>query len=85
MDERKRDSIIAYLRSRMAEFGITESALAELEGEQTSWVPGQGPSPNRVEALVHAGTDLLKRLEPAAIASPNNLLRRAPRHLRAVS
>ena len=29
MDERKRDSIIAYLRSRMAEFGITETALAE--------------------------------------------------------
>ena len=29
MDERKRDSIIAYLRSRMAEFGITERALAE--------------------------------------------------------
>ncbi|WP_044042347.1 H-NS family nucleoid-associated regulatory protein [Caballeronia insecticola] len=29
MDERKRDSIIAYLRSRMAEFGITEGALAE--------------------------------------------------------
>jgi DNA-binding protein H-NS len=29
VDERKRDSIIAYLRSRMAEFGITETALAE--------------------------------------------------------
>ncbi|KMQ79945.1 hypothetical protein BPMI_03656c [Candidatus Burkholderia pumila] len=29
MDERKRDSIIEYLRARMAEFGITERALAE--------------------------------------------------------
>jgi DNA-binding protein H-NS len=29
VDERKRDSIIAYLRSRMAEFGISEAALAE--------------------------------------------------------
>jgi hypothetical protein len=29
VDERKRDSIIAYLRSRMAEFGISETALAE--------------------------------------------------------
>jgi DNA-binding protein H-NS len=29
VDERKRDSIIAYLRARMAEFGISESALAE--------------------------------------------------------
>ncbi len=33
MDERKRDSIIAYLRSRMAEFGITERALAEALAE----------------------------------------------------
>ena len=55
--------------------------LADLEDELTSWVPGQGPSPNRVDALVHAGTDLLKRLEPAAISSPNKLMRR---HLRAV-
>jgi DNA-binding protein H-NS len=29
VDERKRDSIIAYLRARMTEFGISESALAE--------------------------------------------------------
>jgi DNA-binding protein H-NS len=33
VDERKRDSIIAYLRSRMVEFGITESALAEALAE----------------------------------------------------
>jgi phage terminase large subunit-like protein len=57
--------------------------LAEVEGELTSWVPGQGPSPNRLDALVHGATDLLKRLEPAAISSPNKLLRR--NHLRAVS
>lgn len=59
--------------------------LAELEGEQTSWVPGQGPSPNRVDAMVHGSTDLLKNLEPTAISSPNNLLRRGSRHLRVVS
>jgi hypothetical protein len=37
--------------------------------------------------MVHAGTDLLKNLEPAAISSPNKLLRRRTpeRHLRAVS
>ncbi|SAK46695.1 H-NS histone family protein [Caballeronia arationis] len=33
MDERKRDSIIAYLRGRMVEFGITETALAEALAE----------------------------------------------------
>jgi hypothetical protein len=47
-------------------------------------VPGQGPSPNRLDALVHGGTDLLKRLAPAAISSPN-ALRRSRGHLRAVS
>ncbi|MDR5735357.1 H-NS family nucleoid-associated regulatory protein [Caballeronia sp. LZ025] len=39
MDERKRDSIIAYLRSRMAEFGITESALAEALAEASETPP----------------------------------------------
>jgi DNA-binding protein H-NS len=33
VDERKRDSIIAYLRARMTEFGITEGALAEALAE----------------------------------------------------
>jgi DNA-binding protein H-NS len=33
VDERKRDSIIAYLRSRMAEFGISETALADALAE----------------------------------------------------
>lgn len=39
MDERKRDSIIAYLRSRMTEFGITESALAEALAEASEAPP----------------------------------------------
>jgi DNA-binding protein H-NS len=40
VDERKRDSIIAYLRSRMAEFGISETALAEALAEaQVSVTP----------------------------------------------
>ncbi|SAK72836.1 H-NS histone family protein [Caballeronia temeraria] len=41
MDERKRDSIIAYLRSRMVEFGITEGALAEALAE----APAENPPP----------------------------------------
>jgi DNA-binding protein H-NS len=40
VDERKRDSIIAYLRSRMAEFGISETAVAEALAEaQASVIP----------------------------------------------
>jgi phage terminase large subunit-like protein len=62
--------------------------LAELEGEQTEWVPGEGASPNRVDALVHGITDLAKNTMPSAMADPNKLLRErwAPsnRHLRAI-
>lgn len=62
--------------------------LAELEQEQTEWIPGVGDSPNRVDALVHGATNLAKNVMPSAIAHPNDLLRgrQAPtsRHLRAV-
>ena len=33
--------------------------FAELESQMTSWVPGEGKSPDRVDALVHALTALL--------------------------
>jgi len=80
------DDIVARYERHMVTHVGHPGDLAELEGEQTSWVPGQGPSPNRVDAMVHAGTDLLRNLEPAAIADPNKLLRRrvTGRHLRAV-
>jgi phage terminase large subunit-like protein len=62
--------------------------LALLEEELTTWVPGQGDSPNRLDALVHAATDLAKQLMPAHVADPQRLLsgRRVPenRHLRVV-
>lgn len=34
--------------------------LRALEDEQLGWVPGDGPSPNRIDALVWAFTDLMK-------------------------
>lgn len=37
----------------------------ELETEQTSWIPGE-PSPNRMDALVWAFTDLITHSAPAA-------------------
>jgi phage terminase large subunit-like protein len=83
--EIRAEPIVARYERKMVSHVGKPGDLAELEGEQTSWVPGHGPSPNRVDAMVHAGTDLLKRLEPAAISSPNKLMRRGgPRHLRAV-
>jgi phage terminase large subunit-like protein len=38
--------------------------LGELEDELCSWVPGQGESPHRLDAMVYALTDLLKRKKP---------------------
>ena len=61
--------------------------LSDLESELTTWVPGEGDSPNRLDALVHACTELLKYANPAAVANPRTLGRRAPenRHLRLVN
>lgn len=62
--------------------------LGLLEEEQTTWVPGEGDSPNRVDAMVHGATALAKNVMPATIADPNTLLRGriSPqnRHLRAI-
>ena len=58
--------------------------LAEMEEEMTTWVPGEGSSPNRVDALVHACTELAKIVMPAQIADPNKLLRDRYHGLRAV-
>lgn len=50
--------------------------LAKLESEMVEWVPGVGASPNRVDALVHGATDLIRGLGgPAEIASPNTVFR----------
>lgn len=58
--------------------------LSELEDELTSWVPGEGDSPNRLDALVHACTELAKRSMPAAIANPNKITHRFTPHLHSV-
>lgn len=52
--------------------------LNDLEEEQTSWVPGEGPSPNRVDALVHGATHLYKKIGPSQVANPATLNRGLP-------
>lgn len=62
--------------------------LSDLEAEQTEWVPGEGDSPNRVDALVHGITELARHVMPVSMADPNKLLRNRvspiSRHLRAI-
>ena len=86
--EIRAEPIVAlYEKGRVFHVG-KRGDLSELEDEMTTWVPGVGDSPNRVDALVHACTHLAKRIMPASVADPNTLLRgrRAPeqRHLRVV-
>lgn len=52
--------------------------LVRLEEEMLSWVPGEGASPNRVDALVHGLTELFRGSSPSSMASPSDILR----HLR---
>lgn len=42
----------------------------DLENQMTTWVPGKGDSPDRVDALVHAITKLMGGGGPASIAVP---------------
>ena len=72
--------VALYERKRVHHVG-QRGDLAKLEDEQTTWVPGDGDSPNRVDALVHGVTELARNVMPAQISDPNKLLRR---HLRAV-
>ncbi|MBB3260663.1 DNA-binding protein H-NS [Paraburkholderia bannensis] len=71
MDERKRDSIVAYLQRRMAEFGITPEAIAASLAEDqrrlqavkyrdafgNSW-DGEGAAPQWVVQAMSAGQSL---------------------------
>lgn len=79
--------VALYEKKRVIHVG-QRGDLAQLEDEQTSWVPGEGDSPNRVDALVHGATELAEKSMPSTIADPNKLLsgRRSPenRHLRAI-
>jgi len=50
-----------------------EGILEKLEEEMLTWVPGEGASPNRIDAMVWAVTELLKPGGEYAIASPRRI------------
>jgi phage terminase large subunit-like protein len=50
------------------------TGLGDLETQMTEWVPAEdADSPDRVDALVYACTELLKNAVPAAVSSPAKL------------
>jgi phage terminase large subunit-like protein len=48
--------------------------LVDLETQMTEWVPFDGDSPDRVDALVYGCLELVDRAGPASIASPLRLV-----------
>lgn len=66
--------VALYEQTRVFHWG----QLAELEDEMLTWIPGTGDSPNRVDALVWAITELMGDKGEATIASARG--RRAPRN-----
>jgi phage terminase large subunit-like protein len=71
------EPIVALYEKRRVFHVGTRGDLALLEDELTTWVPGQGASPNRLDALVHGATELAKHVMPVSVADPTKLLRRA--------
>lgn len=70
------EPIVALYEKKMVSHvsSKNQNDLVLLETEQCEWVPGKGASPNRVDALVHGATELMRGWAgPAAIASPANL------------
>jgi phage terminase large subunit-like protein len=51
---------LAYEQGRVHHLGY----LADLESQMISWIPGEGKSPDRVDALVHALTALMIKPPP---------------------
>lgn len=72
--------VALYEKRRVIHVG-RRGDLSALEDELTTWVPGEGDSPNRLDAMVHAATELAKQAMPAAIANPASLMRERHLHL----
>lgn len=67
--------VALYEKRRVYHVSHNRGDLLLLEEEMTEWVPGEGASPNRVDAMVHGATELGRHIIPAAVASPNEVLR----------
>jgi phage terminase large subunit-like protein len=67
--------VAIYERQRVWHNGY----FPELEEEMLTWVPGEGASPNRVDALVHGAVEVMKLAGTVEIARPPATLLRASR------
>jgi phage terminase large subunit-like protein len=58
-----------YEQGKVIHYG-KRGDLMDLEDEQTSWIPGESPSPNRIDAVVHGITHLTKNRGAGRITMP---------------
>lgn len=70
-DIRAEPIVAVYEKKRVWHVG-KRGTFEKLEDEQTTWVPGEGSSPNRIDALVHGATNLLRGGGSYAYASPSD-------------
>jgi phage terminase large subunit-like protein len=68
---------LAYEQGRVHHLNF----LADLESQMISWIPGQGKSPDRVDALVHALTALLIKPPPGFVGGTITAKSHAQRRL----
>lgn len=68
--------VLAYEQERVHHVDY----LVDLESQMTTWVPGEGKSPDRVDALVHALTALLIKPPPGMMGG--SLTAKSPAHRR---
>lgn len=66
-----------YEQGKVHHVGVLE----DLEAQMTEWVPEDSDSPDRVDALVFAVTELSKRRARATVASPTSLTKRTPNNV----
>lgn len=68
--KRLRAEPIAALYEQQRVYHARNAGLEKLESEMVSWIPGEGKSPNRVDAMVWAITQLNKRNAQGSLARP---------------
>lgn len=70
--KRLRAEPIAALYEQGRAFHAQGGRLSKLESEMVSWIPGEGKSPNRIDAFVWAATSLTRRGGAAKMGDPTS-------------
>jgi predicted phage terminase large subunit-like protein len=73
------EPIVSLYEQGLVHHALTLAAVSEgLEEQMTEWVPGKGDSPDRVDALVHALTELADNTGESEIATASGIIVPSP-------